>query len=86
MSRIGCSILSVKDEKVTITGQNNYSATYELPEEGEFAGCYPISNVNVFNPPSTGGPGDYLFTIIGIAISSEVILLKLRDRKKEIGL
>ena len=69
--------------KVTITGQDNYDATDELPTEGALAGSYQITNVKLYELPSTGGPGDYLFTIIGISISFAIVLLKLRELKEE---
>jgi LPXTG-motif cell wall-anchored protein len=37
----------------------------------------------MYELPSTGGPGDYLFTIIGISISFAIVLLKLRELKEE---
>ena len=71
------------DGTVTISGQNNYASTDTVPEEGEFAGCYQITNVKMYELPSTGGPGDYMFTIIGIAISVAVVLQKLREKQEE---
>jgi LPXTG-motif cell wall-anchored protein len=37
----------------------------------------------MYELPATGGPGDYLFTIIGISISFAIVLLKLRELKEE---
>ena len=83
MPGTGWTITVGLDGKVTITGQDNYEATYKLPTEGALAGSYQIKNVKLYELPSTGGPGDYLFTIIGISISFAIVLLKLRELKEE---
>ena len=83
MPGTGWTIAVGFDGKVTITGQDNYESTYELPTEGALAGSYQIKNVKLYELPSTGGPGDYLFTIIGISISFAIVLLKLRELKEE---
>lgn len=79
----GWTITVGLDGKVTITGQDNYAVTYDVTTEGEFPGSYQIKNVKMYELPSTGGPGDYLFTIIGISISFAIVLLKLRELKEE---
>ena len=79
----GWTIAIGLDGKVTITGQDNYAATYDVTSEGEFPGSYQIKNVKMYELPATGGPGDYLFTIIGISISFAIVLLKLRELKEE---
>ena len=83
MPGTGWTIAVGFDGKVTITGQDNYESTYKLPTEGALAGSYQITNVKLYELPSTGGPGDYLFTIIGISISFAIVLLKLRELKEE---
>ena len=79
----GWTIAVSAEGKISISGQDNYAATYVVPTEGEFAGCYRISNVKMYTLPSTGGPGNYMFTIIGIAISALIVMLKLKDRREE---
>ena len=79
----GWTIAVGLDGKVTITGQDNYEVTYDVTTEGEFPGSYQIKNVKMYELPSTGGPGDYIFTIIGISISFAIVLLKLRELKEE---
>lgn len=79
----GWTIVVDPEGKITISGEDNYSDEFVLPEEGVFKGCYRISNVKMYELPSTGGPGDYLFTIIGISISFAIVLLKLRELKEE---
>ena len=69
--------------KITISGENNYADTYNVTNDSEFPGCYQIQNVKMYELPATGGPGDYLFTIIGISISFAIVLLKLRELKEE---
>lgn len=69
--------------KITISGENNYADTYNVTTDSEFPGCYQIQNVKMYELPATGGPGDYLFTIIGISISFAIVLLKLRELKEE---
>jgi len=79
----GWTITVGLDGKVTITGQDNYAATYDVTSGGEFPGSYQIKNVKMYELPATGGPGDYLFTIIGISISFAIVLMKLRERREE---
>ena len=79
----GWTIVVDPEGKITISGEDNYSDEFVLPEEGVFKGCYRISNVKMYELPATGGPGDYLFTIIGISISFVIVLLKLRELKEE---
>ena len=79
----GWTIAIGLDGKVTITGQDNYADTYDVTNDSEFPGSYQIKNVKMYELPSTGGPGDYLFTIIGISISFAIVLLKLRELKEE---
>ena len=53
------------------------SATTDVPYD------IIVTNSPLYNLPSTGGPGDYIFTIIGISISFAIVLLKLRELKEE---
>lgn len=61
----------------------NASDRIELVEAGGHQ--VRIKDSPIFELPSTGGPGNYIFTIVGVAISAIVILNVLKDRRRGVA-
>ena len=71
--------VEVTESGVTVTGPYD-------PHKDSASGNtveYTLTNIRVYDLPSAGGPGTYLFTISGVAMLFTALLLWIKPNRKE---
>ena len=69
-------------KRIDAQGQDVADADEVSPSAENETVYYAVANMPAYNLPSAGGPGTYLFTIIGVAIGTTALLLLSGDKRK----